>query len=51
MKYHFDQRAAERACNFIERYIYHIEGEKAGTLFQLEQWQREIKYEQSSTRD
>lgn len=42
MKYHFDQRAAERACNFIERYIYHIEGEKAGTLFKLEQWQRKI---------
>jgi len=42
MKYHFDQRAADRVCNFIEKYIVHIEGAMAGKPFILEAWQREI---------
>lgn len=42
MKYYFDDTAASRACNFIERYIQHVEGEKAGQFIELEQWQRKI---------
>lgn len=41
-QYWFDKRAGEKQCNFIERYIKHIEGEKAGEFIKLEEWQREI---------
>src|SRR5262245_36968438 len=37
----FDEAAAERACQFFERYLVHGKGEGAGQPFKLEPWQRE----------
>jgi phage terminase large subunit-like protein len=42
MDYWFDKKAAARAVNFIERYVLHTEGAKAGEPFLLEKWQKEI---------
>jgi phage terminase large subunit-like protein len=42
MEYWFDKKAAARAVNFIERYVLHTEGAKAGEPFLLEKWQKEI---------
>lgn len=38
----FDAAAADRACEFFARYVFHIEGEWAGTHLKLEPWQRAI---------
>lgn len=40
--YHFDPLKAAQALAFFEHYLYHVQGDKAGTLFQLEQWQQAI---------
>ena len=40
--YWFDRQAANRACEFFDRYIVHIKGEMAGRPFHLERWQRRI---------
>ena len=39
-KYYFDEAEANRAINFVERYIHHVEGAKAGELLTLEYWQK-----------
>lgn len=38
--FHFDEQAASRAANFIERTLYHVKGEWAGSPFILQPWQR-----------
>lgn len=38
---YFDKRAADRVVNFIERYVLHSIGDKAGEPFILEKWQKE----------
>jgi hypothetical protein len=45
MDYWFDKKAAARAVNFIERYVLHTEGAKAGEPFLLQKilyssWER-----------
>jgi phage terminase large subunit-like protein len=40
-KYYFDEAAAQRPVNFIERYLFHWEGEYEGKPFTLMPWQRE----------
>ena len=37
----FDAAAADRAVAFFEKYLKHVEGEKAGQAFLLEPWQRD----------
>ena len=37
----FDPEEANRHCQFIERFCRHSKGEWAGTLIQLEDWQRD----------
>ena len=41
-KFRFDAEAAERPIKFIERFILHTDGEKAGRPFLLEEWQKDI---------
>jgi phage terminase large subunit-like protein len=36
----FDESAAERACEFFERFLRHAKGEWAGRPFALSEWQR-----------
>lgn len=38
----FDAEAGQRAVDFIEKYCRHYEGELAGTLIVLKEWQRAI---------
>tara|TARA_R100000656_G_scaffold81756_1_gene59803 strand:+ start:1674 stop:3254 length:1581 start_codon:yes stop_codon:yes gene_type:complete len=40
-KYYYDEEAAERAVAFIESFIKHIKGSKAGQKFILESWQKD----------
>jgi phage terminase large subunit-like protein len=40
-RFRFDKVAADRACEFFERYLRHVKGEWAGQSFVLSQWQRE----------
>jgi len=40
--YYFDDVAADRAVEFIERYVRHTKGEWAGQPFILEPWQKKI---------
>lgn len=40
--FYFDEQAGNRAVEFIERYCRHYEGELAGQLIVLEEWQRDI---------
>lgn len=40
--FYFDPAAGDRAVQFIERYCRHYEGELAGQLIVLEEWQRDI---------
>jgi phage terminase large subunit-like protein len=37
----FDDRAADLACAFFEKYLVHVKGEWAGQAFKLEPWQRD----------
>ena len=39
-KYYFDKQAADRAINFIEKFITHTKGEKTGQPLLLEKWQK-----------
>ena len=39
---HFDEDAAQLACDFFPTYLVHIEGQLAGQPFELEAWQRAI---------
>ena len=41
MDYYFDEKSADRAVQFIEKYITHCKGELAGQPFILEDWQKE----------
>lgn len=41
MNYYFDEEAADRAVNFIEKFCTHVKGELAGKAFILEKWQKE----------
>lgn len=38
----FDEAAADRACQFFEDHLQHVEGLLAGKPFTLESWQRKI---------
>lgn len=38
----FDERAADLACDFFERYLVHSRGEWQGQPFRLAPWQREL---------
>jgi phage terminase large subunit-like protein len=40
MNYYFDEEAADRAVNFIEKFCTHVKGELAGKAFILEKWQK-----------
>jgi phage terminase large subunit-like protein len=40
-KYHFDEAAADRAVEFIERFCTHVKGELGGKPFLLEDWQKD----------
>lgn len=39
-KYYFDEYAANKVVNWIEKYIHHIKGELRGKLIKLEEWQK-----------
>ena len=39
--YHFDDAAADRAVEFIERFCTHVKGELGGQPFLLEKWQKD----------
>jgi len=39
--YHFDDAAADRAVEFIERFCTHVKGELGGKPFLLEKWQKD----------
>ena len=41
MNYYFDEEAADRAVNFIEKGCTHVKGELAGKPFLLEKWQKD----------
>lgn len=41
-KYFFCTKTARRGLQFFEEYLRHSKGEKAGSLFLLEDWQKEI---------
>ena len=41
MNYYFDEEAADRAVNFIEKGCTHVKGELAGKAFILEKWQKD----------
>ena len=40
MSYYFDEIRADKAVQFIERYVRHIEGDLAGQRIKLEDWQK-----------
>jgi hypothetical protein len=40
--YEFDRKQAASAIDFIQRYLSHVKGEKAGTAFILEDWEKAI---------
>jgi phage terminase large subunit-like protein len=40
-KYYYDKDAAEKIVRFIEGYIHHVKGDKAGQLIKLAKWQKE----------
>ena len=40
-KFIFDEEKANRAVYFIEHFITHVKGEKAGQPFILEPWQKD----------
>lgn len=40
-KFYFDEKAAHRPCNFLERYCTHVEGELMGNPIALMSYQRE----------
>lgn len=37
----FDEEAADRVCQFFEKFLWHTKGRWAGTPFRLELWQRD----------
>ena len=39
-KYYFDAKAAERPIRFFEKMLVHVQGDKAGQPFILEDWQK-----------
>ena len=39
-KYYFDKEAAEKPIRFFEKKLVHVQGEKAGQPFVLEEWQK-----------
>ena len=39
--YHFDEAAANRAVDFIEKFCTHVKGELGGKPFLLEDWQKD----------
>ena len=41
MDFYFDDAAADRAVNFIEKFCSHVKGELAGKPFILEKWQKD----------
>tara|TARA_R100000278_G_C5477010_1_gene166810 strand:- start:3140 stop:4687 length:1548 start_codon:yes stop_codon:yes gene_type:complete len=41
-KYYFDKKASDKAIGFIETFITHTKGEKAGESLILEDWQKKI---------
>ena len=41
-KYYFDEKAADKAVKFFEKYLRHSKGEWAGKPFTLEPWQEKI---------
>jgi phage terminase large subunit-like protein len=41
LDFHFDQAAADRAVNFIEKFCSHVKGELGGRPFILEAWQKD----------
>lgn len=41
-RYRFDEAAADRVCEFFERYLRHSKGEWAGKPFLLQEWQRDL---------
>jgi len=41
-QYYFDDTAAQRPCNFIERYCTHVEGRLLGEYIQLTPYHREL---------
>lgn len=41
MEFYFDEAAADRACEFFERFLRHAKGEWAGKPFRLDAWQRD----------
>lgn len=40
-KYYFDEKAANKVIDFIERFITHVKGENAGKPLLLEDWQKD----------
>ena len=40
-EYHFDETAANRAVDFIEKFCTHVKGELGGKPFLLEDWQKD----------
>lgn len=40
--YWFDEVAADRACEFFERFLVHTKGEFAGQPFELQHWERDL---------
>lgn len=44
-KYTYNKDLAERPIKFIEKYVQHINGDRAGQPFLLEPWQKEITRE------
>ena len=40
--FYFDEKAADRVEFFIENHIRHLKGEKGGTNFKLEPFQKKI---------
>lgn len=40
-KYYYDSKAAQKVIDFIQKYIHHVKGERAGELIKLEDWQKE----------
>jgi phage terminase large subunit-like protein len=40
--YYFDKAAAQKPITWIEKFITHVKGEKAGTPLLLDDWQKQI---------
>lgn len=40
--YYYDAAAAQRVCDFFEKFLVHYRGEHAGERFVLEPWQRDL---------